>query len=206
MTIRNFYEAILDPVNESANLKKLADEFINSLITEYTFGRLRNLTEREVQQFEVCILFLEFEFFHNDKEMDICYILSEVCSSYPSLDSLNRRINFLNLPSKINHVENDWKLAIQKFVSLFPSLQDMSSDTLSSKGKQVFVDRCGIKVISQINSLLCRVNRSSELPLYLANLVLGSPEVAPEITRILGFLTKSNDCIFQRNLIVCAEI
>lgn len=182
------------------SLEELGEEFGTLLINNFGDEGLYSLNENEIKDFELCALVLEYTKLHYDELTNLYFIINEVCSTYTQLELLCTRVASLNIPNEIGHIQNDWKNSLKRFLEIFITMQDSSSQILSDVGHRTFLDRTGTKVIGHINKLLEQINMKEELISYLTDILLKDERFMEQVPRVLGFSTTKNESDIDKNL------
>lgn len=179
--------------NDKEALDNQVEDFIEFLLSNYTNPNFQDLTEEDLKRLELCCLALEYERFHLNLETDLIFALDHICKDHPELELFRKRITCIRYPDKISNIENDWKEALELAINDLFLLKSNSISQLSDTGREVFLDRSGIKIMAQVSLMLERLNLHGQLPTHLTTLLLSSNTDNELVRRVLQWTTQQND-------------
>lgn len=179
--------------NDKDSLNEQVEEFIEFLLVNFMDPRFRTLTEEDLKHLELCCLILEHERFHLNQETDLIFTLDLICKDRPELKLFHGRIICMRYIDKIGDIENDWKSALELSIKDIFTLGTISNSQLSDTGREIFLDRSGIKIMNQLNLMLSKLNLQGQLPTHLTTLLLNSNIDHDLLRKVLQWTTKKND-------------
>jgi hypothetical protein len=169
------------------------EEFSTILINNFGDDSLYSLKGKELRDFELCALVLEHTKLHKNELTQLYFIINEVCSEYPELELLCKRVESLNIPNEIGHIQNNWKNSLKRFLDIFHTMKNRSSLVLSDIGHDTFLDRSGIKVMNHLGDLLEQINMREELMGQLTDILLEDERFTDDLPRILNYSVQQNE-------------
>jgi hypothetical protein len=165
------------------------------LIENFTNPSLKKLNSVNLKELAYCLIVMEYEWLHKNKNGDIIFIIKDICTSYSELALMKSRIECLRYPDMINHIERDWKVVLEKCLIQLFIISNNTEDSLllNNTGKETFLNRCGIKIMGQICTLLKRVNAQEKLPLLTMEIMKEISKDNNDLVRALNWTTQTND-------------
>ena len=191
-------KSIIDSSQNSQN--DFIESFVDFLLEEFNNPELSDLKSDNLNDFIFCCLYFEyFSLSMNDEYSIVNQILFDVLKNN-NIKTILSRFKGLQLSKRVRNIESEWKSCLNNLLDLYTEIKNTRCPYLTEQGNDVFLDRIGVKTVSDIQIMLNEINSSNLLAGTLVELIQ-QKSLTTDLPRILGWLKKSNTLNFNRDLI-----
>ena len=198
MTEIHKIKSIIDSSPNSQN--DFIESFVDFLLEEFNNPELSDLKSDNLNDFIFCCLYFEyFSLSMNDEYSIVNQILFDVLKNN-NITTILSRFKGLQLSKRVRNIESEWKSCLNNLLDSYTEIKNTRCPYLTEQGNDVFLDRIGVKTVSDIQIMLNEINSSNLLARTLVELIQ-EKTLTSDLPRILGWITKSNTLNFNRDLI-----